>query len=701
MIDLKGNLVSNKESLIKLHEIVYEDRLEYKDIRPEWKDIKDLQNKLFQFRSEASSLVESPDWAVNQVEKICKKLKNGKARDEYGIIYELFKEPLAGQDLYNSLTLLFNGIKHDMFIPGFMQTMGITSLYKNKGKLNDFKNQRGIFNLTKVRGILDKVIYEEVYDDLDENMSDSNVGGRRGRNIRDNLFIIYAIINDVKNGEAKPICMQTLDIYKCFDEMDFDESHNGLYDVGLQNNLFKLVAKLDDKCTVKVKTPCGSTDSFNLERLVMQGSVFGPLKCSVQIDTLGRDMLRQNNCLYSYKNIVDITALAMVDDVCSVNECHADSVEANATINVKMELKKLRLSKDKCYQIHVDKNKADTDCKTKLKVHEAEMKKESFGSYLGDIISSDGTIDLTVENRRQKGVGICSQITGMINNLSLGFYYFKIALNMRESMLVNGILTNSEVWYLVREKYLETLEEIDQMLLRKVFKAHSKTAIEAFYLEAGVIPLRFIIAKRRLMYLWTILRRPSNEMLGKVYRVQNIVKTPGDWANKVKEDLLEYGIVLADIDIKELSHFKYRKLVNENVEKAAHKYLSIKAAKHSKSENIMKSEKVKEKYLDDKRFTLSETHLLFQLRTRMISVKMNFPSILKDDVACRLCKDSVKIESKAHLLDCTEILKHVDVPNNIKHEDIFKDTDKQLAATKVFKKIIRQREILMNCSESD
>ena len=49
----------------------------------------------------------------------------------------------------------------------------------------------------------------------------------------------------------------------------------------------------------------------------------------------------------------------------------------------------------------------------------------------------------------------------------------------------------------------------------------------------------------------------------------------------------------------------------------------------------------------------------------------------------------------------TEILEPVDVPNNIKHENLFKNTDKQLAALKVFKKLIRQREILMNCSESD
>ena len=40
-----------------------------------------------------------------------------------------------------------------------------------------------------------------------------------------------------------------------FDEMDFEESHNDLYDVGLQNDLFKQAAKLDEKCTVKAKTP--------------------------------------------------------------------------------------------------------------------------------------------------------------------------------------------------------------------------------------------------------------------------------------------------------------------------------------------------------------------------------------------------------------------------------------------------------------
>ena len=38
--------------------------------------------------------------------------------------------------------------------------------------------------------MIDKLVYEDIYDVVDGNMSDSNVGGRRGRNIRDTMLII-------------------------------------------------------------------------------------------------------------------------------------------------------------------------------------------------------------------------------------------------------------------------------------------------------------------------------------------------------------------------------------------------------------------------------------------------------------------------------------------------------------------------------
>ena len=53
----------------------------------------------------------------------------------------------------------------------------------------------GFFYVSSVWSIIDKLIYFDSYDTVDCNMSDSNVGGKKGRNIRDNLFIINGVIN--------------------------------------------------------------------------------------------------------------------------------------------------------------------------------------------------------------------------------------------------------------------------------------------------------------------------------------------------------------------------------------------------------------------------------------------------------------------------------------------------------------------------
>ena len=54
-------------------------------------------------------------------------------------------------------------------------------------------NNRGIFSDTVARGLVDKILYKECYDIIDGNISDSDVGGRQKRSIKDNLFIVYGI----------------------------------------------------------------------------------------------------------------------------------------------------------------------------------------------------------------------------------------------------------------------------------------------------------------------------------------------------------------------------------------------------------------------------------------------------------------------------------------------------------------------------
>ena len=92
-----------------------------------------------------------------------KSLKNNKARDAYGHTYEIFK--YGGKDLKQSLLNFCNLVKQ--IYPTILEPSNITSLYKNKGEKADLNNDRGIFNVVKIRSILDKLVYNEKYDTID------------------------------------------------------------------------------------------------------------------------------------------------------------------------------------------------------------------------------------------------------------------------------------------------------------------------------------------------------------------------------------------------------------------------------------------------------------------------------------------------------------------------------------------------------
>ena len=154
------------------------------------------------------------------------------------------------------------------------------------------------------------------------------------------------------------------------------------------------------------------------------------------------------------------------------------------------------------------------------------MAKTNEQKYLGDIFSDDGKNKLNLEARRARGFGIVSDILSIIKEVPFGSHKIQAGLRMRNSMLINGILTNSEVWYGISDDDIKQLEQVDEYLLRELLKAHSKTPIEALYQETGSIPLRFIIKNRRLNYLYHILSRDKNELISKVLlsQEQNPIK---------------------------------------------------------------------------------------------------------------------------------------------------------------------------------
>ena len=162
---------------------------------------------------------------------------------------------------------MLNRIKEKQIYPDIFKPSNITSLYKKKGEKSDLNNDRGILNVVKLRSIMDKLVYNDKYSVIDSNMSSSNIGGRKNRNIREHLIVLNAILHDIRLSKES-IDIEILDVMKYFNKMWSSETENDLYDAGVKDDNFVLIQQSNESCQIAVKTPWGSlTPRFELKNL--------------------------------------------------------------------------------------------------------------------------------------------------------------------------------------------------------------------------------------------------------------------------------------------------------------------------------------------------------------------------------------------------------------------------------------------------
>ena len=289
--DENGELVANKSQLENLYLNTYKNRLKPNPIKDSLIPLESLKEYLFEVRLQLASLRPTKQWTLEDLNKALKSFKNHKARDSLGHTYELFK--YGGTDLKLSLLRLCNLVNEKHIYPETFQPSNITSIYKRKGDKADLNNDRGIFNVTKIRSILDKLIYNDKYEIIESSMSSSNIGARKNRNIRDHLLVINSILHEASKDKSVNIDIGIYDVKKCYDKLWYKETANDFFDSGVDDEHFVTVTNSNRNCQVAVKTPWGSTSPRKLlHEIEMQGTVLTSLKCAVQIDTLGKDSLK-------------------------------------------------------------------------------------------------------------------------------------------------------------------------------------------------------------------------------------------------------------------------------------------------------------------------------------------------------------------------------------------------------------------------
>ena len=306
-------------------------------------------------------------------------------------------------------------------------------------------------------------------------------------------------------------------------------------------------------------------------------------------------------------------------------------------------------------------------------------------------------MDVLYKKRSEKAQGYSATCLAMSTEMSLGFQIYQMAKMLHMSIFVNGSLVNMETWTHCTDERIERFERIEQSLFRRILQAHSKTPIEAIYLELGVVPIRYQLMKRRILYLQDIMNRNETEITRMVVMAQKERCHKGDFYAQVSKDMNEIGI-----SSKEMLESKatLKTHLSKKVDEYAFRELMKKARSHSKVHDEMYTDCNGAAHYNNPRFTPDLTNLLFRFRTRTYMVKNNFRNnYVNTNILCPLCNKHE--DNQGHLLTCEKIIEKNSEEVDCKIEDIFsKNQDTLHKVACLLKKLDKIRTDLISPDDS-
>ena len=164
------------------------------------------------------------------------------------------------------------------------------------------------------------MIHERSYEKVASTMTDSQIGARMKKSVRNHIFILNSIISDVLSSKKKkPINLNVMDLSQMFDDEDISICLNALYEAGVQDNTLALIYEANKTNVTCVKTPNGLTEKTHIYEKVMQGDVLSPLLSSNMVDrNIARALVMTGNT-YMYNDKIPIPPLIMQDDTLGIS----------------------------------------------------------------------------------------------------------------------------------------------------------------------------------------------------------------------------------------------------------------------------------------------------------------------------------------------------------------------------------------------
>ena len=481
VIDKYGNEVTDAYNIQSAFLGEFKHRLGKREISEGLQDYKNIRNLVCHLSLKTCLRKMSPDFTMQELSKAISELKNGRCVDPHGLIREIFKK--GGNDFRQSILKMVNAIKNAKECPSEWSNMVIQTIMKKTGSKRKLGNYRRVFLVPIASLIFEKLLKNRVSPHLEENMTKFQTGGRKGKGVVDNLFILRGIIDHAKYL-GRELWLTFYDIEKCFDRLWLEDCINSLWDNGVTDDILYLIYMMNRRANIVIRTPFGNTESFTIDSLVKQGTSLGPILNNCSLDEI---------CVHcdSYQyGAVEIKTLEFVDDIPDANNGLPQAFHSHKIITDIITRKRLKLSIDKCKLLKINGRGSGEGS---LIVYGEPMKVEELFRYLGDTFNSKGDNVALCKHRVDKSVGSTIEIISLCKEVNFGKHQIYSMITMYQSVFLPRLIYNCESWSNLTQKDISNLQDAQLKFLRGVMEVPKSTPIAALFLEFGILAIQYEI----------------------------------------------------------------------------------------------------------------------------------------------------------------------------------------------------------------
>ena len=229
----------------------------------------------------------------SEFEKALKELPNGKSPGVDQIPAELIKA--SGEEGVSVMHRLCCRIWNSKQWPEDWRRAVLVTLPK-KGDFLNCNNYRTISLISHASKLLLKIIGKRLEQKLEEEISDTQAGFRRGRGTRDQVFALKIIIQKFRefHVDTSGIYVTFVDYAKAFDSVIHSRLWSTMRNMGFPGHIIGLLESLYENQESAVRTNVGTTDWFKVTKGVRQGCCLSPQLFNIYTEQIMRNVLEED-----------------------------------------------------------------------------------------------------------------------------------------------------------------------------------------------------------------------------------------------------------------------------------------------------------------------------------------------------------------------------------------------------------------------